>query len=515
MRLTNHLTRPQQAEHTREAVLYVRVSSKEQEKEGFSIPAQRKLLREYADQHTFEIVREFEDIETAKRAGRTAFGEMVTFLRAAGTPRPIILVEKTDRLYRNIKDWVTVADLGLEVHLVKEGVILSDDSRSSEKFMHGIRVLMAKNYIDNLSEEVRKGMREKAEQGHWPTVAHVGYRNNPDTRRIEVDPERGPLVAKLFEWYGRGDVSLKELTHRAFSSGLIHPRSGRRMTKSEIHRILHNPIYAGEFDWNGLRYRGVHEPLISREVFDAVQEVFTIGNRPRYTKHRHAFAGLIRCALCGCAMTAELKKNRYIYYHCTGFRGRCGNSYVREEELSRLFGEAVRRVEVEADVADWIAQALRDSQADKERFHGTAVLQLQQRCLAIQRRLDRAYDDRLADKITADLWERKSLEWETELQAVRREIGRHERASHDYVVTGLKILELAKDAPRLFAAQDPDQQARLLRTLVSNCSFDRGSLSVTYIKPFDLLVEGNEKGDWLGRRDSNPNNLLQRQVSYR
>ena len=109
---------------------------------------------------------------------------------------------------------------------------------------------MAKNYIDNLSEEMKKGMREKAQQGHWPTVAHVGYLNNRETKRIEIDPVRGPLVAKLFEWYARGDVSLKELTVRVFAAGLTHPRSGRRMTKSEIHRLLHNPAYYGDFIWN-------------------------------------------------------------------------------------------------------------------------------------------------------------------------------------------------------------------------------------------------------------------------
>ena len=108
-----------------------------------------------------EIAHAFQ-IDIAKRAGRTAFGEMVAFLSKKGSACRTLLVEKTDRLYRNIKDWVTIGDLELEVHLVKEGVVLSEDSRSSEKFMHGIRVLMAKNYIDNLSEEVRKGMREKA-----------------------------------------------------------------------------------------------------------------------------------------------------------------------------------------------------------------------------------------------------------------------------------------------------------------------------------------------------------------
>src|SRR5215470_12535400 len=152
------------------AVIYARVSSKEQEKEGFSIPAQLKLLKEYAAANGFAVVQENVDVETAKQTGRAAFDEMVAYLKAHPTVR-VMLVEKTDRLYRNLKDWVTVDELEVEIHFPKEGVVLSCESRSSEKFMHGIKVLMAKNYIDNLSEEARKGMTEKAEQGIWPTVA--------------------------------------------------------------------------------------------------------------------------------------------------------------------------------------------------------------------------------------------------------------------------------------------------------------------------------------------------------
>jgi hypothetical protein len=84
-----------------------------------------------------------------------------------------------------------------------------------------------------------------------------------------------------------------------------------------------------------------------------------------------AEAGLVTCGLCGCAMTAEIKKGRYIYYHCTGFRGRCGNTYIREESLSKLFEDVVRRVQIPEGVAEDMAQALRDRQDDKERFHRT------------------------------------------------------------------------------------------------------------------------------------------------
>ena len=143
------------------------------------------------------------------------------------------------------------------------------------------------------------------------------------------------------------------------------------------------------------------------------------------------------------------------------------------------------------------------------------ILQLQQRYLAVQNKLDRAYDDRLAGKITDEMWSRKSGEWEKELDSIRQETGRHERASHDYAVTGSKILELAKNAHNLFVRQNSREQARLLKTLVSNCTFDRGTLSATYGKPFDMLVEGNKGGGWLGGRDSNPDSMVQSHMSYR
>ena len=101
----------------RHALIYARVSSKDQEKEGFSIPAQLKLLRDYAHGEDLAVVQEYVDVETAKRAGRSSFGEMVDYLRQHPEVL-IILVEKTDCLYRNLKDWVTIDELDLEIHLV-------------------------------------------------------------------------------------------------------------------------------------------------------------------------------------------------------------------------------------------------------------------------------------------------------------------------------------------------------------------------------------------------------------
>ena len=194
----------------KQAVIYVRVSSKEQHTGGFSIPSPLKLLEEYAREQGFEVVRVFEDVETAKRAGRQAFEKMLAFLGSSAECKTI-LVEKTDRLYRNIRDWVTLDEIGADIHFVKENFILNDEAKSSEKFVHGIKVLMAKNYVDNLGEEASKGMLEKARQGLYPSFAPLGYLNDKQSKSIVPDPERAPLIRKLFEAYASGRESYDSL----------------------------------------------------------------------------------------------------------------------------------------------------------------------------------------------------------------------------------------------------------------------------------------------------------------
>ena len=144
-----------------EAVIYIRVSSKEQQEEGYSLAAQRKLLLEYAKKAGLRVVAEFEEVASAKRPGRVGFEKMLAFLRKNPTVGHI-LVEKTDRLYRNPEDRVKIVELGRRVHFVKEGKVLGPESRSSEELMHDFQVAMAKNYSELLSEETRKGMLEKA-----------------------------------------------------------------------------------------------------------------------------------------------------------------------------------------------------------------------------------------------------------------------------------------------------------------------------------------------------------------
>jgi DNA invertase Pin-like site-specific DNA recombinase len=201
--------------------------------------------------------------------------------------------------YRNLKDWVTVDELDVEIHFVKENVVLSQASRSSEKFMHWIKVLMAKNCIDNLSEKTRKGMTEKAEQGIYPSFAPLGYVDVESNGKhsIAPDPALAPLVRQLFEWYATGLYSLLDISRKICEEGLNYRNTGARIPKSVVHKILKNPIYYGDFIWAGKEYRGKFEPIISQELYDRVREVMVDkGNRrTRQQKHDWAFQGMLSC----------------------------------------------------------------------------------------------------------------------------------------------------------------------------------------------------------------------------
>jgi DNA invertase Pin-like site-specific DNA recombinase len=481
-------------------LIYARVSSKEQEKEGFSIPAQLKLLKEYAAANGFAVAQEYIDVETAKQTGRAAFGEMVAYLRAHPSIR-VMLVEKTDRLYRNLKDWVTVDELDVEMHFPKEGVVLSRESRSSEKFMHGIKVLMAKNYIDNLSEEARKGMQEKAEQGIWPTKCPLGYRNvtGPDGKKIiAVDPALSRVVARLFEWYARGDISLKEAARKAHAAGLTYPKSGAKVPVSTVHTILRNRLYTGWFEWNGKLIEAKHEALVPVELWERVQGVLDgrFVKKAKRGRHDFAFSGLIACAKCGCAVVGEIKKQRYVYYHCTGYADKCqGNpascrrKHVREEALEAQFTELLGRLRFDDEVLEWVQEALHASHADERREHEEAIRRHQAEYKRLDERIHAMYVDKLDGLVDTAFYDRMSNQWREEQNRCQREIERHQNADKSYKDEGVALLDLARNAQRLFASQEPREKRRLLNFVLSNCTWEDGEVVATFRQPFDLLAE--------------------------
>jgi hypothetical protein len=344
------------------------------------------------------VAQEFIDVETAKAAGRSGFGEMIAFLKKQTNCR-VVLVEKTDRLYRNLRDVVTIDELGLDLHSVKENVIPSPDSRSHKKFMHGIKVLGEKLHRQSLRRDTKGDARESP-TGDLALLCAIRIHKSDRPGRQAHDRTRSGAGAghpEMYERYATGKYALKEIVGLARADGMAYRKSGDPVPKSTIHKILRNRVYTGDFVFDGATYKGTYEPIVSRELWEQVQLILSGRGtkKTRKVKESLAFGGLIRCGHCGYAMVGEIKKGRYVYYYCTGYKGKCPERYTREDVLEKRFTELLEGISFSPEVLTWVTQVLRESHADERKCHEEAITKLQREHRRIQDRIDAMYMDKL------------------------------------------------------------------------------------------------------------------------
>lgn len=486
------------------AIIYARVSSKDQEFEGFSIPAQLKLLHEYALKNNYRVISEFTDVETAKKTGRTHFNKMLDLINEDQSIKHI-LVEKTDRLTRNMSDYALIDKLtsqtDITIHLVKENSTLSHQSRSNEKFIFGIKALMAKNYIDNLSEEVRKGMQEKAAQGTYPSIAPYGYLNAKveGKKVIVIDPDTGLFVKKMFELYATGSYSLLNLRKKMLADGMVY-KNGKNFYTSKIETILKNEFYTGTFLWKGKKYENAsHEAIVSKELFQKVQSILKNPYKNKSRRGVFPYTNLIKCGVCGCALTAEFKKEKYIYYRCTGYKGNCGQTYLKQEILEKRFEEVLANLTISVEMQEIIMQSLRDSLKDKIEYHNALVQKTERQIKFLQNRIDQAYLDKIDKKISEEFWQSHASKWMEEKEHLTIKLVAIQKADKNYLENANLILELARKAVILFHKQHSDQKRRLVDILVSNCSYKDEKLDIQLKPIFDEIQKTVKTRDWCAR----------------
>ena len=228
-------------------------------------------------------------------------------------------------------------------------------------------------------------------------------------------------------------------------------------------------------------------------------------NRGHKLKHDFAFSGLISCGHCGCSLVGEIKKGRYVYYHCTGYKGKCPEPYTREEVLEQQFAEVLKGIALDDEVATWVAEALRHSHTDAKQHHDEAIARLQTEYNRLQSRIDAMYLDKLDGRIDTAYFDRKASEWRVEQDRLLKSIKDHQGANQTYLQEGIQLLQLAQRAHTLFQKQEPGEKRRLLKFLVSNCSWKGGQLTAVYRQPFDMLVNANFVHSQLRQSVPSPN----------
>ena len=328
--------------------LYARKSSESDERQAMSIESQIKEMGALAAKENIFIKEVRDESYSAKISGsRPVFNQMIEDIRSGLFNS--ILTWAPDRLSRNAGDLGSLVDLmdADKLHVIKTYSQIFSNS-PNEKFLLMILCSQAKLENDNRAINVKRGIRAKCEMGWRPCMPPLGYYNRAfgGIKDIVIDPERGPIVKEMFfraAYLGESGRKLKKW----LDSINFTTRSGKNAQVSLILSMLKNPFYYGEFKYpidNGRWYKGSHEPLITKEIFDIVQGIRIGPRKTKWGSKKFAYKMLLKCGNCVANIVGEEKFKKlfngnfshHIYYHCSKtLDNGCGKHYITEEELEK------------------------------------------------------------------------------------------------------------------------------------------------------------------------------------
>ena len=342
--------------------LYARKSTEQEDKQALSIESQVKEMQSLAEREGLEIVEIKREAHSSKEVGqRPVYNELMAEIRQGKFNG--ILTWAPDRLSRNAGDLGSVVDL-MDQKLLHEIRTYGQKftNNPNEKFLLMILGSQAKLENDNKMVNVKRGLRARCEMGLWPSVPPTGYLSNPDRNKkceVVIDEQRAGVIKQMFEKVAYDGWSGRKLFKWLSNDIRFKTKHGKPLTLSNIYIILKSSFYYGEFEYpkgSGQWYKGKHEPILTKELYNLVQEKITSDHLVHAQDKEFAFTKMITCGLCGSGVTAdeEFKKlkdgttNRYVYYGCTKFKDKdCPCGYIREEELTEQLAEILDTVSLD------------------------------------------------------------------------------------------------------------------------------------------------------------------------
>jgi len=499
--------------------LYARVSSDQQAEKNNSIPSQLRLLHEYTLKHKMEVVKEYVDEgESALSIKRPAFLEMITETKRRFPPFQAILVWKLSRFARNRQDSILYKSMlkkrGIEVISISEPI----DDTPQGQLMEGMIEVIDEFYSAVLAQETLRGMVENARKGYRNGGFPIyGYKNvqifdekgNPKTK-YEVNDSEAEVVSLIFELYAKGN-GLKNIVMELAKRG-IKPRSGTYWSKSTLANILRNETYIGWTVFNkrdkktiGRQFKpkdewiiikNTHEPIISEELFNRVQELIEERqpkNTPaQVTASKYLLSGLMRCGKCGGAygVTGYGRKRKYAYYNCINYskKGKkvCLGRRLRADELDREIISRVRRLvfsdENMRKLVDDINIATKSLRID----YGRKITELRKKAADLQLRVRRQYEAIESGKIDLSLVAERLKELKIQRDSLQEEITYYERLNSQYqpvYITRTMIESYRREMEKIFVGTNVHEQRSFLKKFIEKIVVKNEGIEIVYYTP--------------------------------
>ncbi|MGC9417824.1 MAG: recombinase family protein [Rhodovulum sp.] len=439
---------------------YIRVSTQKQG-EGVSLQEQKDAIQAFASRNELTIVDWFEEKETAAKSGRPIFNQALRRLRQGKASG--LIMHKIDRSARNLKDWAIVSELpdeGIDIYVATESL---DFTSRGGRLTADMLAVIAADFIRNLRDETKKGLRGRLKQGLYPFRAPLGYLDNGKGQPKTPCPTTAPLIKELFELYGTGQYSLRTL-HSEMSERGLRNHAGNPISLHGIETILANPFYCGiiEIKRTGDTYQGLHDPIVSPSIFRRVQDIKAGRCGPKVTRHNHLFQGLFRCGLCQRPMSPERQKGR-VYYRCQD--PVCPTKTIREDVLERAIKDQLRALSLsETDAAHLEREFAKDLAEYRKDDRRTSI---ELRIAQLKRGLDRAADLLIDGTLDEATYREKKRSTQLALCDLEEELANlpdcRVIAAHH-----AKFIELLKDLAALYETLKPAEKRVLLENTFSN-----------------------------------------------
>ena len=484
-------------------IVYCRKSTEQDDRQILSIDAQLRELREYAEKEQLEIVASLREAKTAKEPGRTEFARMLEIVEKGGAEG--ILAWHPDRLARNSVDG------GRIIHLLDTGKLKAlkfptfwFEPTPQGKFMLNIAFGQSKYYVDNLAENVKRGMREKVRRGEWTWPAPLGYVNNREKRNIDLDPEKAPIVRKAFQMYATGAHTLLSLRNELTRLGL-RTRKGKVLPVSNVQKMLKHHVYYGVISMNGELFPGAFEPIVRKRLFDEAQEVMHFKSKPkRRRKHELPFTGFLHCAACACAITAEIQKGHH-YYRCTHKRGPCDQrKYLREEGVLEEVRRIVERVSLPDDWAGNMLIELDKEESKGQSDHRASVQRLEDERKDIDHQLDTLLDLRLEGALdTGEYLARKNVLVARRV-SLNQDIKDAEQNRIHWLEPMRELIIRSREAKKLLTTENHSEFPTFLKTIGTNFVLKGNAVQWEAAIGWRVLAHSRGFRDWWVRWDLNP-----------
>ena len=479
-------------------IAYCRKSTDEKEKQVLSIESQIEELKEFAAKEKLQIVCFLTESRTAKNLGRPVFEEVIQKIEKGEANA--ILSWHPDRLARNSVDG------GKIVYLLDTGKLIDlkfptfwFDNTPQGKFMLSIAFGQSKYYVDNLSENVKRGNRQKLRKGILPNKAPYGYLNEPRLRTIEIDPIKSKIVKRAFELFAKGESSIADIS-RFFQKFGITRYNGEMLHLDTVKRILSNKFYIGIINFSGETYEGTHKLFLPPELFSKVQEIIKAREHPKNNKHNFTFLGLARCVECGCAITAEVKHKYYpstrgnvdyIYYRCTKKKTDCSQNYLREELLDQQLRAIIGKPSLPASWAKLWQERLDKEEKEEKNNSESTISKLSSEILEIDQKLDRLLEGYLDQIVDPQIYQQKKNELvELKVKLKEKMVGISKNGI-EWLGLMREFIEVAADAAKIARAKHNGEELSFFAKKVgSDYSLDNRRLFCVYKKGFAALAAG-------------------------